>query len=138
MANLHPAVYVRGKKVDLWPKTEVVFLTEKQMIEGVDADTKVRQDQFRHEVKLTIERLQDSLYGLNQAVRAAPILQKVATPYLLADIEIVELLRPGIKEQLEELEKHCKENKIKAIATNLPVLGVFNLDSAIALDGTKK
>lgn len=41
-------------------------------------------------------------------------------------------------EKLQAFEKHCEEKKIKVIATNLPVLGVFNLDSAIPLDGTKK
>ena len=40
--------------------------------------------------------------------------------------------------KLEELEEHCKDNNIKAIATNLPVLGVFNLDGASSIDGTKK
>lgn len=42
------------------------------------------------------------------------------------------------EDKLKKLENHCAEKKIKIIATNLPVLGVFNLDSAIPLDGTKK
>lgn len=41
-------------------------------------------------------------------------------------------------EKLKAFETHCKENELKVIATNLPVLGVFNLDSPIPLDGTKK
>lgn len=41
------------------------------------------------------------------------------------------------KEKLEEFEKHCQEKGFKVIATDLPVLGVFNLSDAQPKNGVK-